>query len=134
VDHESLPAVVTTWREIPGEVVRPGVQRRGFGTKEVMVVMNDIATEMEPNPHVHEDLEQVALILKGRAIYHIGDVGHHVGPGSIMLIPAGVEHWIEPDGDEPIENLDIFAPARSDYAHLLAWMDKVRANPSEGNA
>ena len=36
-----------------------------------------------------------------------------------MHIPAGVEHYIEPTGSEPVMNLDIFAPAREDYLHLL---------------
>jgi mannose-6-phosphate isomerase-like protein (cupin superfamily) len=36
-----------------------------------------------------------------------------------MLIPAGVEHYIEPTGEGPVMNLDVFAPARSDYMHLI---------------
>jgi mannose-6-phosphate isomerase-like protein (cupin superfamily) len=36
-----------------------------------------------------------------------------------MHIPAGVEHYIEPTGSEPVMNLDVFAPARDDYMHLL---------------
>jgi hypothetical protein len=36
-----------------------------------------------------------------------------------MHIPAGVEHYIEPTGSEPVMNLDVFAPARADYMHLL---------------
>jgi mannose-6-phosphate isomerase-like protein (cupin superfamily) len=39
-----------------------------------------------------------------------------------MLIPAGVEHYIEPTGSETVENIDVFAPARDDYLHLLAWL------------
>ena len=39
-----------------------------------------------------------------------------------MLIPAGVEHYIEPLGDAVVENIDLFAPAREDYLHLVAWM------------
>lgn len=32
-------------------------------------------------------------------------------------------HYIEPTGDGPVRNLDVFAPARTDYRHLLAWMN-----------
>jgi hypothetical protein len=28
-----------------------------------------------------------------------------------MLIPAGVEHYIEPTGSETVENIDVFVPA-----------------------
>jgi hypothetical protein len=41
-----------------------------------------------------------------------------------MLISSGVEHYIEPIGDETVENIDVFAPARSDYLHLLEWMSR----------
>ena len=39
-----------------------------------------------------------------------------------MLIPAGVEHYIEPLGSEVVENIDVSAQARDDYLHLLRWM------------
>jgi mannose-6-phosphate isomerase-like protein (cupin superfamily) len=39
-----------------------------------------------------------------------------------MLIPAGVEHYIEPTGEETVENIDVFVPARADYMHLLEWL------------
>jgi quercetin dioxygenase-like cupin family protein len=114
--------VVSSWDEIPSEVVRRGVRRRAFGTSEVMLVLNDIEPEMDTAPHVHEGFDQIALIISGQAVYHVGEVGHRVGPGSVLLIPAGVPHYIEPAGAETVENLDVFAPARRDLAHLLDWM------------
>lgn len=124
----SRRAVVTTWDALPSEVVRAGVSRRAIGTEDVICVLNTIEPEMVAAPHVHEDFDQLAFILSGQAVYHIGDQGHEVGPGACMLIPAGIPHWIEPNGDEPIENLDVFAPARKDYAHLVAWMDDPQAS------
>ena len=109
------------WGEIPDERVRPGVRRRAFGTKDVLLVLNECEPGMDLRPHSH-DFDQIAMITKGRAIYHVGDDANEVGPGSVMLIPAGVEHYIEPVGDEVVENIDVFAPARDDYLHLLEWM------------
>jgi quercetin dioxygenase-like cupin family protein len=110
-----------TWDEIPDEPVRPGVRRRGFGTSDVILVQNLCEPGMDVRPHSHE-FDQLAMITRGRAIYHIGEEPNEVGPGSIMLIPAGVEHYIEPLGDETVENIDVFAPARTDYLHLIEWM------------
>ncbi|MEO5724375.1 MAG: cupin domain-containing protein [Ilumatobacteraceae bacterium] len=126
-------AVAANWAEIPVEQVRPGVSRQGFGTDEMILVMNRIETEIEVKPHFHADFDQIATIVSGHAIYHVGDVAHEVGPGSLLLIPAGVTHFIEPRGDEPIHNLDIFAPAREDYRHLLDWMnrDYPEASPAQ---
>jgi quercetin dioxygenase-like cupin family protein len=109
------------WDEIPDEPVRPGIRRRGFGTREVLLVMNHCEPGMDLRPHSHE-FDQIAMITKGRALYHIGEELNEVGPGSLMLIPAGVEHYIEPTGSETVENIDVFAPARSDYMHLLEWL------------
>ena len=122
-------AVVSTWDEIPSEQVRRGVSRRAFGTPEVMLVMNHIEPAIDLAPHVHEGFDQIALILSGRAVYHVGDTGHEVGPGSVLLIPAGVPHYIEPNGEDRVENLDVFAPARADFAHLLEWMGRAEPGP-----
>ena len=83
-----------TWDEIPDEPVRPGIRRRGFGTQDVLLVLNHCEPGMEPRPHSH-DFDQIAMITKGRAIYHIGDEPNEVGAGSILLIPAGVNPFRE---------------------------------------
>jgi quercetin dioxygenase-like cupin family protein len=109
------------WDDVPEEPVRPGVRRRGFGTEQCLLVMNECDPGMDLRPHVH-DFDQIAMILSGHANYYVGDERNEMGPGSILLIPAGREHYIEPLGDETVRNLDVFAPLRSDLAHLLEWM------------
>jgi quercetin dioxygenase-like cupin family protein len=109
------------WEDIPDEFVRPGVRRRGFGTLECLLVMNECEPGMDLRPHVH-DFDQIALILQGRANYHVDGEKNEMGAGSILLIPAGKEHYIEPVGDEVVKNIDVFAPCREDLAHLLNWM------------
>jgi len=64
------PAV--TWDDIPGETARGGVHRRGFGTENVLLVMHDLAPDMDLSPHSHE-FDQIAVIVEGEAIYHVGD-------------------------------------------------------------
>jgi len=85
-------------------------------------VMNELTPGMKLFPHVHEDFDQIATIVSGTAIYHVNGVGYPVGPGSLILIPAGQPHHIEPTGTEKVLNLDVFGPARSDLIHLLDWM------------
>lgn len=109
------------WDEIPEEFVRPGVTRRGFGTPDCLVVMNHCEPGMELKPHSH-NFDQIALFTQGHAIYTVGDTPHEVGPGDILLIPAGETHYCEPIGGEIVHNIDIFAPMRPDYAHLIEWM------------
>jgi len=121
VTGEPLPAIATRWADLPLEQVRPGVSRCAIGTPAVTAVMNYIEPDMQPAPHRHDDFDQIAIIVSGTAVYHVGDDANEVGPGSVLLIPAGTEHWIAPRG-ERVENLDLFAPARADYGHLLTWM------------
>jgi len=113
------------WENIPSEVVRAGISRKGFQWKDMMMVMNECHPGMKLNPHSHT-FEQLAYIVSGRAIYHVGDVGHEVGAGSFLVIPAGVVHYIEPLGTEPVMNLDFFLPAREDYMHLVKYLDEDR--------
>jgi len=115
-------AVATTWDQIPDESVREGVRRRAFGNQGALLVMNELTPGMKLFPHVHEDFDQIATIVSGTAIYHVNGVGYPVGPGSLILIPAGQPHHIEPTGTEKVLNLDVFGPARSDLIHLLDWM------------
>ena len=77
-----------SWDEIPDEAVRAGVRRRGFGTKACLLVMNECEPGMDVRPHVHE-FDQIAMIVSGRARYQVGDVANEMGPGSIVLVPAG---------------------------------------------
>jgi quercetin dioxygenase-like cupin family protein len=118
------------WTDIEDEPVREGVRRRGFGTQDCLLVMNECTPGMDVRPHVH-DFDQIAMIVAGHANYYVGDERNEMGPGSILLIPAGREHYIEPVGDEVVQNIDVFTPCREDLAHLLGWMGRS-GNPPPG--
>ena len=115
-------AIATKWTEIPDEFVRDGVRRRGFGNDGALLVMNELTPGMKVFPHVHDDFDQIATIVSGTAIYWVNGVANEVGPGSLILIPAGQPHYIEPTGTEKVLNLDVFGPPRKDLIHLLEWM------------
>ena len=90
-----------SWDEIPDEPVRPGVRRRAFGSDDVILVLNQCEPGMEVRPHSHE-FDQLAMITKGRAIYHIGDEPNEVGPGSVMYTTPNAPHGILNTGDVPL--------------------------------
>jgi quercetin dioxygenase-like cupin family protein len=122
--NEKLYRQVVSWDQIPAEAVRPGVSRRGYSTDEVMLMWNTVEREMELKPHSHEDFDQLVCIFEGRCNYYVDGEPHEMGPGSMMLVPAGAEHYIEPlEGS--CENLDIFVPPRADYEGSLSWVDSL---------
>lgn len=114
---QALAGVVVNWDDVPEDVIRPGVRRRVYSTDEVMLCWHSLSVGMDLRPHHHDDFDQLALVLQGEANYYIEGVAHRMGPGSMLLVPKGAEHYIEPL-TEPCINLDVFAPPRADYAEL----------------
>ena len=111
---------VYNWADIPSEVVRKGVSRKGFRSGNTLLVMNECHPGMDINPHSH-DFEQLVYILQGRVRFHLGDEAHELEPGAMLVVPAGVQHYMEILGDEVVLNLDVFSPPRADYLHLVEY-------------
>ena len=53
--------------------------------------------------HKHPNENHFVYIYKGKAKGTIGDVTAEVGPGQLIVIPAGIPHSIERIGDTPLE-------------------------------
>jgi len=109
---------VRRWDELPKEAVRPGVERAGFRGDNVLLVMNWLQPGMQTNPHRHP-FEQIVYVVQGRMRFVVGDEVVEAGPGSVIRVPPDVLHYGEPIGDDPVLNLDVFAPFREDYRHLV---------------
>jgi mannose-6-phosphate isomerase-like protein (cupin superfamily) len=63
----------------------------------------------------------------------IGDEVIEAGPGSVIRVPPNVRHYGEPIGSEPVLNLDVFAPFREDYRHLVDYQQFPAAQvPAKG--
>lgn len=62
--------------------------------------------------HVHPAAEEIFSIVRGRALFTIGDEPElEVGPGSFLFAERGVRHLIRvPDGGEPLLLLAAVAP------------------------
>ena len=54
---------------------------------------------------VHEDQDEVYVVLRGGAILTLDQAQHEVGPGSVVFIPAGVFHALDNEGNT--EDLEI---------------------------
>ena len=65
------------------------------------------------------------LILQGRTRLHVGDEVLECGPGSMVRVPPNVVHYAESVGDEVCLNLDVFAPVRADYLHLVNYQKQT---------
>ena len=110
------------WNELPKDCPRHGIERVAFKGESAMVVLNWIKPDMVPRPHSHP-FEQLVLILQGRTRLHVGDQVLECEPGTMVRIPPDVMHHAEPVGDEVCLNLDVFAPPRADYQHLVRYLE-----------
>ena len=62
-----------------------------------------------------------ASVSRRHASLHVGDEVLECGPGSMVRVPPDVIHYAEAVGDEVCLNLDVFAPVRVDYLHLVEY-------------
>ncbi|GIW82666.1 MAG: hypothetical protein KatS3mg105_4473 [Gemmatales bacterium] len=91
----------------------PGVRIRTCSCDKMMLSV----VEMEPHSVVEEHShphEQVGMLLKGKAVFTIGDEEKILHQGDLYRIPGNVRHKVV-SLDEPVQALDIFTPIREDY-------------------
>jgi mannose-6-phosphate isomerase-like protein (cupin superfamily) len=60
--------------------------------------------------HAHKDSDKVYYVLQGRAAIRVGTETHELGPGNIVLAPAGSEHSVHNPGSERMTVLVFMAP------------------------
>lgn len=65
---------------------------------------------------VHADQDQVFLFVEGEAEVKVwARPGHEprherVGPGAIVVVPAGMRHWVKSVGREPLFFFTVYGP------------------------
>lgn len=103
------------WDALPEVKVRDHCYRKAFSSDNATVTCARILPGFVPKAHAHP-YEQIAYIMRGHCDFRVGDVVHHMGPGSVVVVPPNVEHGLVMTHDEEVVNLDIFTPKRSEYA------------------
>ena len=82
------------------------------GTSGMRVVLLHWPAGFATVPHVHPGAEETFQVIRGRALFTIGDgPEREVGPGSFLLAKRGVPHAIRvADGGEPLLLLAAVGP------------------------
>jgi mannose-6-phosphate isomerase-like protein (cupin superfamily) len=71
-------------------------------------------------PHDHP-YDMMLIVVKGAMHMEIGGHVYELHEGSAMVIPAYVMHRGYAMGDKPASLIEVFAPARADYIHLVEY-------------
>jgi quercetin dioxygenase-like cupin family protein len=66
--------------------------------------------------HSHEH-EQLGMVITGSVRFRVGDETRELGPGGTWQIEPNAPHEVHAGGDGAVV-LDVFAPARDDWASL----------------
>jgi len=100
-----------------------GIQFKAVVGKTLTVILTKVpATAMKglDVPGHHHNLETLFCVLQGHATARVGDRVRSVGPGSVMVIPSGVEHLsLESANNEDILLVEFQPIARHDLRELM---------------
>ncbi len=62
-------------------------------------------------PHYHTKSDELLYALRGKAIQWVEGVAYIMTPGTAMIIPKNVVHWMRNDWDEDFEVIGIYPEA-----------------------
>jgi mannose-6-phosphate isomerase-like protein (cupin superfamily) len=115
-----LPVYKAGFTDLPREVLFEGAfSRSAARTEDGLVVFNWLTPGLpEIPPHSH-DFDQLALILSGSTEFDVAGCQYTVSAGEFLYIPRRARHSIRVVGGLDVFNIDIFAPVREDYLHLV---------------
>lgn len=112
-----MDGVSGNWNQMPWRFLRPGIKQvtLAMAAEDVTVTIGIVESGHEKRPHSHPE-EQVALVVAGECDYYVDGVPHRLTPGSFVVVPAGVEHYIHVhDTDIPCFQMDIFGTPRPEF-------------------
>jgi len=103
------------WNRISWTPMREGVERKGFTGEGATLALHRLHPGHLPKPHQHH-FEQIVYILTGTIDFHVADQVVRLSAGGLLVVPPNTMHHGVVVGDEPVLNLDVFTPARPEYA------------------
>ena len=57
--------------------------------------------------HYHPNMEQIEIVISGKALWEIGEFEQEVGPGDVIFCPRFVKHGYKVLGDQPFKFLQL---------------------------
>ena len=89
-----------------GEVHTQFVLEEEFKSEKLQAIMVNFAPGARNKLHTHST-EQILVVTEGKGIVATKDQEHIVGPGTVVSISPGEEHWHGATRDSPFSHLSI---------------------------
>ncbi len=103
---------LTPHRSAPGRAMR--VVDGAMGT--LIRLECDGATVLDP--HVHDETEQISVILEGEMEFSLGEETRTVRGGDVVLVPRGTPHGMSVKEGKTALAIEFFTPPREDLRRL----------------
>jgi mannose-6-phosphate isomerase-like protein (cupin superfamily) len=95
----------------------------------VLVEVDHVAGESEPEPHIHRRHSDAFLMLEGQLLVRVGDGEHLVGPGDFVFAPPGLVHSYRSPGSEGCRFINIHAPGMGYDQRLRGRIEQFDQHP-----
>lgn len=82
------------------------LQGKDHGDPGISLIFVDAAPGRGPSLHTHEYAE-VMIVLEGTATFTDGEESREVGPGNVVIVPAGEAHGFTNTGEGRLRQIDI---------------------------
>lgn len=102
-----------------------------------VTVIEGVVLHGGPPLHVHDDEDEVVIVVEGRLAYKVGDRSGVTGPGGLLWMPRDVPHAIAQTGSGPCRFVTIVTPAgiedffRAQRDYLVTRPSGQAPDPSE---
>ncbi len=100
----------------PFRLVVPGSETSGHA----VVLTVDMPPGLHVDPHVHDDEDQINIVVSGQVRFRIGDGETVLGSGGVLLMPRHVEHELWNDTDQFAQVIEVYTPPGMEQKFALA--------------
>ncbi len=105
------PIVGTPFRQV---VTGPDTEGR------LVVLAADMPPHLVVDEHVHDNEDQLTIVIDGRVGCRVGAVEQLAGPGGVLIAPRGASHQIWNAGDGFARVLEMYTPSGFEQVFLAA--------------
>jgi mannose-6-phosphate isomerase-like protein (cupin superfamily) len=97
--------------------------------KHTQLVVMTIPAGGEIGGEVHDENDQILQFVSGHGRADVAGESREIGPGDLVVVPAGTEHNFVNSGDEPLVLTTIYGPP--DHAPGTVHATKAEADADE---
>ena len=124
--------VLFAWDKLPSaELADRAINRSAFRGDHCLVTFNRLSPGMkrlEPQSH---PFDHIVMVTSGHMMLTIDNETVECGPETITRVPANTQHTRWPIGNEPVMNIDVFAPPPNEYLNLVKFQKEFAQSPRD---